>query len=173
MAKVQLYKDMSKYQFLHYENAYNIGWHENENPLIFDNTNYIDDVFLEKLKIHCETPFNRERSGKHRVYIIDGKKYAKGFGEIRILDLDKGIRYAAPNIIFDDIIDRLYIPSQEFVAAVKRAPLPTDMEYTDFLSRYSKENFWGESKESVNNINNAILLSKTRKSNNILKNIKI
>ena len=35
---------------------------------------------------------------------IDGKKYVKGFGEIRIIDLKKKIRYAAPNVIIDDIL---------------------------------------------------------------------
>ena len=32
------------------------------------------------------------------------KKYVKGFGEIRIIDLKKKIRYAAPNVIIDDNI---------------------------------------------------------------------
>lgn len=116
MFNVQRYTDMTKYQFLHFENAYNIGWcndnFENEYnlprnikkvKLDFSHANYIDVVFLEKLKIHCNFRFNVCRGGVFKYHYVDGKKYVKGFGQIRIFDLEKGIKYATTNLIYDDI----------------------------------------------------------------------
>ncbi|MFI3202336.1 MAG: ankyrin repeat domain-containing protein [Eubacteriales bacterium] len=170
MITVTIYNDMSKYQFLHFENAYNIGWHNNIETLSFNNVDYIDDVFLTKLKKHCEFNLNLERGGKSKIYMIDGKKRAKGFGEIRILDLERNIRYASPNLIYDDIIDKLYIPPKEFVEAVKQAPLPTDAEYIDFLSRYNAENLYGETEKTVGEVKQVITAIENYEIYDYLKN---
>lgn len=84
MFNVQKYTDITKYQFLHFENAYNIGWcndnFENEYnlprnikkvKLDFSHANYIDVVFLEKLKIHCNFSFNVCRGGVFKHHIIE------------------------------------------------------------------------------------------------------
>ena len=153
MKTITEYKDLSKYQFLHYENALNIGWHNNKEKIIANKIDYIDDEFLIKLKIHCDKPINIDRCGKHRYF---DEKHVEGFGEIRILDLVNNIRYASPNIIYRDILDGLYVPTKEFVLAVKNAPLPDDKIYIDFISRYTKEYYYGENKDTSLNINTMI-----------------
>lgn len=144
--------DFSKYSFQHFENAYNIGW--NSNTYLNDRKNIgdIDKEFLDCLRIFCESPLNRERNGKYREIEVGGKKYAKGFGEIRILDLERKIRYAAPNIIIDDIINGIYSPPVVFIKAVKNAPKPGEVEYEKFLSTYTQENYWGEDEEDIKKI---------------------
>lgn len=157
MKTVTEYRDLSKYQFLHFENALNIGWHNNKQKVVTSEINYIDNEFLRKLKIHCAQPLNRVRCGKHRYFEVNGKKQVEGFAEIRILDLDNNIRYASPNIIYRDILDGLYVPTIEFVFAVKNAPLPNDKIYTNFISRYTKEYFYGESEDLSMKIKSMIL----------------
>ncbi len=149
MITVQVYEDMSKYQFLHFENAFNIGWHNNIEPINMNNESFIDSEFLIKLKIHCQFRLNVDRCGKYRANKLSNREYLMPFGEIRILDLDKNIRYAAPNIIYDDILDKLYCPSKEFVEAVKNSPLPTDSKYIEFFSRYTSENLYGEDEQTI------------------------
>lgn len=140
--------DFNKYMFQHFENAYNIGWKENQNKK--QKYSIIDEEFIRDLKKFCNAdPLNKELDGKCREVIIDGNEYVKGFGEIRILDLDKNIRYAAPNIIIDDILDGIYTPPDEFIKAVKNAPKPNEIEYREFLYRYNPENYWGEDREQV------------------------
>lgn len=80
------------------------------------------------------------------------KKYVKGFGEIRIIDLKKKIRYAAPNVIIDDILNGKYIPPIEFVDAVLTGPTFDSEEYQEFYLNYSEKNFWGENEENLKKI---------------------
>jgi hypothetical protein len=146
--------DLNKYMFQHFENALNIGW--NENSSIKNKKVSIDKCFIEQLKIFCESPLNHDLNGKHREIEINGKKYVKGFGEIRILDMKKKIRYAAPNIIIDDILDGIYIPNPDFIDAVKSSPKPGEIEYEEFISRYNPDNYWGEEENHVKKINAAV-----------------
>ncbi|WFR59093.1 ankyrin repeat domain-containing protein [Anaerocolumna sp. AGMB13025] len=147
-------KDLNKYMFQHFENAFNIGW--NDNKSANNQKVSLDDKFYEQLKLFCESPLNYDLNGKHREIEVDGKKYVKGFGEIRILDLNKKIRYAAPNIIIDDILEGIYIPDSEFVEAVKLSPKPGEIEYEEFISRYNPDTYWGEEDYYVQKINSAV-----------------
>lgn len=141
--------DMTKYCFQHFENAYNIGWKNNCKNIkkrIFDNE------FIEKLQLFCEKPLNKELNGKHRYLDIEGKKCVMGFGEIRIIDIRNGIRYAVPNIIVQDLLDGLYAPPQQFIDAVMNCPEYASDEYNQFLENYTADNYWGETKNTVQNI---------------------
>ena len=146
--------DFSKYSFQHYENAINIGW--NRNNRIKQES--CDREFLEKLKCHCSHPINVDYNGKYREIEQNGQKLVSGFGEIRILDLKNEIRYAAPNIIYEEIKDGFYIPPTEFVEAVKTSPLPYDEQYSKFMERYLKECYWGESEERVKKVNSVLII---------------
>lgn len=141
--------DMTKYRFQHFENAYNIGWKNNCKNIekrIFDNK------FIEKLKMFCEKPLNKELNGKCRYFDIKGEKYVIGFGEIRIIDIYNDIRYAAPNIIVQDILDGLYTPPQQFIDAVMNCPEYASDEYNQFLKNYTEDKYWGENKNTIQNI---------------------
>ena len=100
--------DMTKYCYQHFENAYNIGWNVNFDSTV-ESKETFDSIFIEKLTLYCENPLNSDLNGVCRETEIDGKKYVKGFGEIRIIDLKKKIRYAAPNVIIDDILNGKYV----------------------------------------------------------------
>ena len=149
--------DMTKYCYQHFENAYNIGWNVNFDSTV-ESKETFDSIFLEKLTLYCENPLNRDLNGVYREIEIDGKKYVKGFGEIRIIDLKKKIRYAAPNVIIDDILNGKYIPPIEFIDAVMDCPEYASEEYKDFIRAYTEHNFWGENKQVIENIETACLL---------------
>lgn len=143
--------DMTKYCYQHFENAYNVGWNTNSNGIVESEVQY-SPVFIEKLVTYCDNPLNRDLNGIYRTVQIGGKKYVKGFGEIRIIDLKKKIRYAAPNVIIDDILDGKYIPPTAFIEAVLAGPTFDSEEYQEFYLNYSEKNFWGETKENLEKI---------------------
>ena len=140
--------DMTKYCYQHFENAYNIGWNVNFDSTV-ESKETFNSIFIEKLTSYCENPLNSDLNGVCRETEIDGKKYVKGFGEIRIIDLKKKIRYAAPNVIIDDILNGKYIPPIEFVDAVLTGPTFDSEEYQEFYLNYSEKNFWGENEENM------------------------
>lgn len=148
--------DLKKYSFQHYEDAINIGWNSQEGVV-----KYLPDrTFLERLKCHCDSPINVDYNGKFIEKEIEGHKEVFGFGEIRILDLKNKIRYAAPNTIYEEIMEGHYVPPTAFIEAVIASPLPTDKEYKEFMTRYSVDSYWGENEEKVQKINaivNALL----------------
>ena len=99
---------MTKYCFQHFENAYNIGWKNNHKSSKQED---YGKEFIEKLKVFCQYPVNKDLNGKFRYLDAkEGGKCVTGFGEIRIIDIKNNIRYAAPNIIVLDILDGLYFP---------------------------------------------------------------
>lgn len=143
--------DMTKYCYQHFENAYNIGWNTNFDSTV-ESKETFNSIFIEKLTSYCENPLNSDLNGVYRETEIDGKKYVKGFGEIRIIDLKKKIRYAAPNVIIDDILSGKYIPPIEFIDAVLTGPTFDSEEYQEFYLNYSEKNFWGENEENLKKI---------------------
>lgn len=149
--------DMTKYCYQHFENAYNVGWKTIQNGTV-ENKNTLNPIFVEKLRRYCDNPLNKDLNGIHRRIEIDGKSYVKGFGEIRIIDLKRKIRYAAPNIIVDDIVSGKYIPPTEFIETVMSGPEFDSKEYQKFYLEYSEKNFWGETEESSLKIDKAINL---------------
>ena len=82
--------DMTKYCYQHFENAYNIGWNTNFDSTV-ESKETFNSIFIEKLTSYCENPLNSDLNGVCRETEIDGKKYVKGFGEIRIIDLKKNL----------------------------------------------------------------------------------
>lgn len=122
---------MTKYCFQHFENAYNIGWKNNHKSSKQED---YGKEFIEKLKVFCQYPVNKDLNGKFRYLDAkEGGKCVTGFGEIRIIDIKNNIRYAAPNIIVLDILDGLYFPPKEFIDAVMDCPEYASEEYKDFI----------------------------------------
>lgn len=151
-----MYQDFTKYMFQHFENAYNIGWKENNIIKEKKTTNIIDGKFMDNLETFCKFPINISKDGKCKIIEKDGKKYVKGFGEIRVINSKNNIRYAAPDTILDDIRESIYIPPDEFVKAVKNGPKPDEIEYKQFMLRYTAENYWGEDEEYAKKITHVI-----------------
>ena len=143
--------DMTKYCYQHFENAYNIGWNTKSDETV-EKEETFSPAFIEKLTAYCEKPLNRDLNGIYRTVEESGKRYVKGFGEIRIIDRKKKIRYAAPNVMIDDILTGKYIPPKEFIEAVLTGPAFDSDEYQEFYHNYSEENFWGETKANCEKI---------------------
>ena len=77
--------DMTKYCFQHFENAYNIGWKNNHKSSKQED---YGKEFIEKLKVFCQYPVNKDLNGKFRYLDAkEGGKCVTGFGEIRIIDI--------------------------------------------------------------------------------------
>ena len=82
--------DMTKYCFQHFENAYNIGWKNNHKSSKQED---YGKEFIEKLKVFCQYPVNKDLNGKFRYLDAkEGGKCVTGFGEIRIIDIKNNIR---------------------------------------------------------------------------------
>lgn len=62
------------------------------------------------------------------------------------MNLKKKIRYAAPNVIIDDILNGKYIPPIEFVDAVLTGPTLNSENIRNFIN-YSEKNFWEKTKK--------------------------
>lgn len=168
---MDLYKDFTFYSYQHFENAYNIGW-INENHI--KHVNKLDEVFKDNLALFIKKPVNTLRNSNHYVgVVIDGKEYNLGFSEIRVISED-GIKYAAPDMIYYYVTEKGYIPPLEFINAVKNGPKPDTYLYKEFLKRYNKENYWGEIKENIDTIENTIkLLNMNLYESEIKNNIEI
>ena len=81
--------DMTKYCFQHFENAYNIGWKNNHKSSKQED---YGKEFIEKLKVFCQYPVNKDLNGKFRYLDAkEGGKCVTGFGEIRIIDIKNNI----------------------------------------------------------------------------------
>ena len=64
--------DMTKYCFQHFENAYNIGWKNNHKSSKQED---YGKEFIEKLKVFCQYPVNKDLNGKFRY--LDAKEGGK------------------------------------------------------------------------------------------------
>lgn len=142
---MQFYKDNTYYSHCHFENARNIGWGSQKVNIGGEN---INAYFIEKLRVYLDYPFNILRAGSDVKDIkIGDKQYTLGYAEIRVLGENEDIRYAAPDIIYYNIINGIYSPPQEFIDAVINGVNPNSIVYQDYLGRYNPEYLWGEKEE--------------------------
>ena len=70
--------DMTKYCFQHFENAYNIGWKNNHKSSKQED---YGKEFIEKLKVFCQYPVNKDLNGKF-ARLLSEKKAAYNNKEI-------------------------------------------------------------------------------------------
>ena len=109
-----------------------IGWLDLEHP---HNTGPVSEQFLERLWLYCQNPV-RQSKGFHSCDFCgpewvmqeaerNGEKLGLGSAEILVRS-NSGITYAAPDLIYHYIVEHQYQPPQEFIEAVKTAPLPFD-----------------------------------------------
>lgn len=151
-----MYRDFTKYMFQHFENAYNIGWKENSVLKEKEIHSIMDDKFIESLEQFCKFRVNSSKDGKYKIIRKEGKKFVKGFGEIRVINKENNVRYAAPDTILDDIIEGIYLPPKEFIESVKNGPKPKEIEYKEFMQNYTVKNYWGETAEYAEKITHIV-----------------
>ena len=145
---MEQYRDFTYYSHMQFENSLNIGWEEAKT---LDNTTELNSSFFEKLWMYTNRTFNRVRELPMHDLTFNNKTIKVGMAEIRVVARLNGkvIRYAAPDSIMLNILNRKYNPPQEFINAVMEGIKPDSEEYEEFVKRYSSKYFWGESDDYI------------------------
>jgi hypothetical protein len=142
------YSDLSPYQSLVEAGdplSLNVGWLDGVHDYMQGD---VPDSFLELLLAYCHIPVHPMR-GYHRCELCNEPAYRfqvpltkgdlyLGSAEIRVFN-NKGVVYAAPNLIYHYVADHHYRPPEEFIKAVLEGPLPDSPEYWE----YAKQFQWG------------------------------
>ncbi len=145
---MEQYRDFTYYSHMHYENALNIGWEENE---IVNDAIELDSRFLENLWLYTKQTFNKIRGLPLKELTFNNETIKVGMAEIRVITNKNGksIRYAASDAVMLDILNRNYHPTEDFISAVIEGAKPGCDEYELFARRYSPQYLWGEDDEYV------------------------
>jgi hypothetical protein len=140
--------DLSPYQSLVEAGdplSLNVGWLDGAHDYVRGD---VPNSFLDLLLAYCTIPVHPMR-GYHRcelctepvyrfrVPLTNGDLYL-GSAEIRVFN-NKGVAYAAPNLIYHYVADHRYCPPEEFIKAVLDGPPPDSPEYWE----YAKQFQWG------------------------------
>ena len=173
---MNVYKDLTYYSDVRFENAINIGWVHPETN--FENTE-TDYELIESLLPYLSFRFNQTRGGHYLKDInILGKDYLFGYSEIRIISHDFKRKYAVADTIFCAIIEQGYRPPQVFIDDLMSAIPPDSDEYQTYYKNYHRDSmlgksndFWGESEEYINLINEMINLIATDNQSILIKKI--
>jgi len=120
------FKDLSLYVYDGRvdEKVLNVGWLDEKHPY---KTKEASEDFLNQLFSICQTPVNTTR-GYHQCPFCKLKSIGTkaengldtiilGSAEIRV-EGQRGIVYAAPNLIYHYVETHGYLPPEEFIAAV-------------------------------------------------------
>ncbi|RDY26486.1 hypothetical protein [Lachnotalea glycerini] len=135
------YDDLSKYIYFDREesNIFNIGWIEDNSF----NRGKVKEEFITRLWEYIKYPVNVGRSLYKNEYLdnkidtytacYNGYQILLGAAEIRVMNLKKGVVYAAPNLIIHYILNHQYVPPEEFIEAVMNGPNPNSEEFTNMI----------------------------------------
>lgn len=136
------YKDFSNYECNNQKikNVVNIGWLGGEER--FEKGDVSND-FLMSLWEYYKCPVyptrklyeNKCLDGHWRFFtaISNERNVQLGSYEIRVIDKNNGVIYAAPNLIIHYIINHKYMPPKEFIDAVISSPKPNSDEYSNMI----------------------------------------
>ena len=140
------YADLSNYEYSNFEytiegyKVLNVGWIDGLHK--FDQGDISDEI-LKSLWEYIKIPFNRMRGlycdtildGQNKVFVANFEGYAITLGdaEIRVIDEERKIVYASPNMILHYIINHRYYPPQCFIDAVMYGPKPGSDSYSKIL----------------------------------------
>ena len=164
------YEDGTYYSLQHFENAKNIGWLDLESN--FNKGKVLENV-IENLWKFLDYPVNVIRTNNKKIITLNNKSKILGFSEIRVPNKDFSKVYACPDMIVYYIQKLNYLPPEEFLDAILNGVSPNTKQYENFLERYNKENFWGQSKElnkKAKKLTNYIYSNNNDKIINILSN---
>ncbi|WP_025698332.1 ankyrin repeat domain-containing protein [Paenibacillus durus] len=141
------YKDLTCYSLQHFENAKNVGWINKKEDF---HKGSVTKEFIEKLWGYIKYPLNTVRdANESKVMLFNGEKVTLGFSEIRVMSEDGKNRFAAPDLIFQYVMEYNYCPPKEFINAVLSGPGPYSLEYKNYMSKYNEQNLWGEDADIV------------------------
>ncbi|MBQ8188500.1 MAG: hypothetical protein IJZ44_01850 [Lachnospiraceae bacterium] len=143
-----VYKDFSEYELdnIKLHNVINIGWLGEAGCFPQGN---VSDEFLMNLWEYYKCPIfstrkiyqNEKLDGywKFFVAIFNGREIGLGSSEVRVLDKERGVVYASPNLIIHYIVNHNYCPPQEYIKAVIEGPKPNSKDYCNMISSAYKD----------------------------------
>ncbi|OAB45503.1 ankyrin repeat domain-containing protein [Paenibacillus glacialis] len=136
------FKDLTYYSLQHFENSKNVGWINKKADFYKGN---VSEEFIKKLWEYIKYPLNMVRDTNDSIVMTyNNEKVTLGFSEIRVLGEDCVKRFAAPDLIFQYVMEYNYCPPKEFIDAVLSGPKPNSLEYKNYMSKFNEDSLWGE-----------------------------
>lgn len=141
--KMAVYKDFSEYQLDNkkMQNVINIGWLGEKGSFPQGDAS---DEFLVNLWEYYKCPVfstrniyqNEKLDGYWRFFtaIFNGREIGLGNSEVRVLDKERGVIYASPNLLIHYIVNHHYCPPEEYIKAVIEGPKPNSKDYCEMIS---------------------------------------
>ena len=142
-----VYKDFSEYELnnIKLRNVINIGWLGDAGSFPQGN---VSDEFLMNLWEYYKCPVfstrkiyqNVSLNGYWKFFtaVFSGREIDLGSSEIRVLDKEREVIYASPDLIIHYIVNHNYRPPQEYIKAVMEGPKPDSKDYCNMISRTYK-----------------------------------
>lgn len=144
------FNDLTIYNYTENTNypAVNIGWLEDGHEF---NKGEVPKRFVLLLWEYIKVPINRMRGvhqnitldGGHKIFVAQNQGYSitLGSAEIRVMDADSNIVYAAPNLILNYILNHQYLPPKSFIDAVIDGPKPNSDSYRKLLIKKDSKHY--------------------------------
>lgn len=136
------YDDLSRYKLnnIELEDVYNIGWLGDAGSFP---QGMVSEEFLMNLWEYYKCPVFSTRK-KYQNVSLDGywkfftaasndRESELGSSEIRVIDEEKGVIYASPDLIIHYIVNHNYMPPREYIKAVIEGPKPNSEAYCNMI----------------------------------------
>lgn len=141
------YEDLTSYEYgeCYNDKTVNIGWIDEVHSYP---KGEIAGEFILSLWEYIKYPINQTRGVYHNKRLdpqtsfhfahYEGYHMTLGDAEIRVVDLENDLIYAAPNLILHYIITHQYLPPEQFVNAVINGPKPNSDLYSNVMKNLFK-----------------------------------
>lgn len=138
-----VYKDFSEYELdnIKLHNVINIGWLGEAGSFPQGD---VSEEFLMNLWEYYRCPVfstrkiyqNEKLDGYWKFFtaVFNGREIGLGNSEVRVLDKEREVIYASPNLIIHYILNHNYRPPQEYIKAVIEGPKPNSKDYCNMIS---------------------------------------
>lgn len=149
------YDDLTKYCYCNRQenNTVNIGWIENSPFRQGD----VTQDFILNLWEYIKFPIYLARGIYRNIYLdnridsfiacFEEYQILLGTAEIRVINSEKTVIYAAPNLILHYILNHNYLPPEEFIEAVINGAKPNSEEYATMVANiYNSKKYLTASK---------------------------
>lgn len=142
------YDDFSVYKMdnMELKDIYNIGWLGDVGSF---QQGMVSEEFLVNLWEYYKCPIFSTRNkfqnvsldGEWKFFsaLSNGREVMLGSSEIRILDKEKGVIYASPDLIIHYIVNHNYLPPKEYIKAVIEGPKPNSEDYCNMIRESYKD----------------------------------
>ena len=138
------FDDFTLYSYAHFENAQNIGWHIPKHEC-----GDADNQTTELLSRFLDYRVNTTRgAGTIKKYTYNGKEYFLGCAEFRIISKE-GHVYAIPDSVIQMVQQGSYRLPSTVMNSLSDGYLPGTEYYSNFITRYNPDCFWGASDQYI------------------------